>query len=180
MALRNCDYIGGLTLLVLASLVVGALVCKVVHESGHALTALALGGRIESVRISLPRSPGFFRIRYSLSGDDWRRGLTDLMGTGATTILAYVLVLIAVKSRPALWIRLGILSVSFVCAWDMFLYATLPLFGLRRFLILGGRHAEPLCGAELMGIPRWLFLCGLVLSFLVFHGLLYGALRRHA
>jgi hypothetical protein len=165
-------------LLVLISLGGGALVCKVVHESGHALTALACGGRVESVRVGPPRKPGFFRIEYTLSGRDWQKGLTDLMGTGATTILAYTLILLVLYFRPALWLRWAAISVAVVCAWDMFLYATLPLFGLRRFLVLGGRHAEPLYGAELMGVPAWLFLSGLTVSLIAFHGLSWWALRR--
>jgi hypothetical protein len=182
MVMRNVGHVGGPLLLALASVIVGGLLCKIVHECGHALTAVVLGGRIESVRISLPlpSRPGFFRIRYSLPSSDWRNGLTDLMGTGATTILAYGLVLAVFLTRPPLWLRLAALSAAFVCAWDMFLYATLPLLGLRRFLILGGRHAEPVYGTELIGIPPWLFLSLLAVSFLVFHGLAGWVLRRMA
>jgi hypothetical protein len=178
MPARDCSFVAATALLVLISLGAGALVCKVVHESGHALTAVALGGKIESVRACLPRKPGFFRVEYSLSGSDWRKGLTDLMGTGATTLVAYGLILVVLKGRPAPWLRTVVVPVSLVCAWDMFLYATLPLLGLRRGLLLGGRHAEPLCGAEMMGVPRWLFLCGLTVSFIAFHSLLYWSLRR--
>jgi hypothetical protein len=170
--------VAALVFLALISLGVGALVCKVVHESGHALTALAFGGKVDSVRGSWPRKPGFFRIQYSLAGPAWQKGLTDLMGTGATTVFAYALLLLMLQCRPALWLRWVAVPVAAVCAWDMFLYATLPSLGLRRFLVFGGRHAEPVHGAELMGVPPWLFLCGLTLSFLAFHGLSYWVLRR--
>ena len=62
----------------------------------------------------------------------------------------------------------------------MFLYATLPLLGLRRGLIAGGRHAEPVEGVGLMGLPGWLFLIGLSVSFVAFHALVYRALRGHS
>jgi len=169
----------GTLLLLLVSIFVGALVCKVVHESGHALTTLAFGSKIESIKVRFPRKFGFFRIKYSQPGVDWQRGLTALMGTGSTAILGYMLVLVMLRTRSPQWLRLGVLSVAFVCAWDMFLYATLPLFGLRRFLLFGGRHAEPVSGAQMIGIPTWLFLCGLAVSFIAFHVLLYLALRRN-
>lgn len=140
----------GTLLLLFVSAGVGALICKVVHESGHALTALAFGAKIESVSVDFPRKLGFFAVKYSQPAVKWQRGFATLMGTGSTTILAYMLVL-----------------------------ATLPLFGLRRGLFIGGSHAEPVCGAEMMGIPKWVFLCCLVVSFVVFHALLYSALRPH-
>ncbi|MEN6428930.1 MAG: hypothetical protein ABFE13_26580 [Phycisphaerales bacterium] len=164
---------------ILVGLIVGILVCKVVHESGHALTASVLGGRIEAVRVSFPWRFGFFGIRYAEPGDDWRRGLATLMGTGATTLVAYILVLFLLRWRTPLWLRLGTLLVAWICAWDMFLYATLPLLGLRRGLVVGGRHAEPVEGAELMGVPAWLFLIGLTASFVAFHALAYRAFRGH-
>jgi hypothetical protein len=181
MVMRNVGHVGGPLLLALASVIVGGLLCKIVHECGHALTAVVLGGRIESVRISLPlpSRPGFFRIRYSLPSSDWRNGLTELMGTGATALLACVLVVIAMRYPFSSWPSWVLLPVSLVCAWDMFLYATLPLFGLRRFLVLGGRHAEPVYGAEMMGIPRWVFLSALAMGFIMFHSLWYWVLQRH-
>jgi hypothetical protein len=162
-----------------SSFLVGAAVCKIIHESGHALTAWALGGTIESVRVHLPTRPGFVRIEYLLPAGGWRKGLADLMGTGATTIVAYGLVLAVLAHRSQVWPRFVLLPVSLVCAWDMFLYGTLPLLGLRRFLVFGGRHAEPVSGAGMVGIPKWLFLLMLALSFIVFHYLWCRALPKH-
>jgi hypothetical protein len=178
---RNYSHLGGAVMLVLASLIAGALLCKVVHESGHALTAVLLGGTIESVRVRLPlpSSPGFFRIEYSLSGSPWRRGLAGLMGTGGTAVVAYALLLVAMRYRSVSWPQCVLLPVSVVCAWDMFLYGTLPLLGLHRFIVFGGNHAEPVEAAQMMGVPKWLFLSALALSFVVFHGLWYWALQRH-
>ena len=169
----------GTLLLLLVSIGFGTLICKIVHESGHALTAFAFGAKIESVKLDIPYKFGFFSVKYEQPIVKWQKGLTDLMGTGSTTILAYMLVLATLVIRCTLWLRLPVLSVAFVCAWDMFLYATLPLFGLRRGLFIGGRHAEPVCGAEMMGIPRWVFLCCLAVSFVTFHFLLYSALRPY-
>jgi len=44
--------------------------CEVVHESGHVWTALAPAGRIESVRVTLPRKQRLFHIQYSIPGGD--------------------------------------------------------------------------------------------------------------
>lgn len=165
------------SLSIAVGLIVGVLVCKIVHESGHALTASILGGRIEAVRMNFPRKCGFFSVRYTEPEGDWRRGLVTLMGTGATTVLAYVLLLLTLRWRLPLWPRLGVLLVAWICAWDMFLYATLPLLGLRRGLIVGGHHAEPVEGAALLGIPAWLFLVALTVSFVAYHALMYRALR---
>jgi hypothetical protein len=170
----------GTGVVVLVSLGIGAFVCKVVHESGHALTARAFGSRIESVHMDWPLKFGFFRVAYAQPDRPWQRGLSDLMGTGATSILAYVLVVLVLWLRPALWVRTAVLCVAIVCAWDMFLYATLPLFGLRRGLVMGGRHAEPVEGAAMIGIPPWVFLSGLAVGFIVFHTLLYWAFKARA
>jgi hypothetical protein len=106
--------------------------------------------------------------------------MTALMGTASTMALGYGLVFVVLLVRPAWWLRLTLLSVACVCAWDMFLYATLPLVGLRRGLFVGGRHAEPVFGAEMMGIPKWVFLFCLMIGFIVFHTLLYFGLRRNS
>ena len=177
---KSCGGLMGTLVLLLVSVTVGMLVCKVVHEFGHALTALVFGSKIESVSVNVSLKPGFIHITYQEPAVTWQRGLTALMGTISTTALGYGLVFVVLLVRPACWLRLGMLSISCVCAWDMFLYATLPLFGLRRGLIAGGRHAEPVCGAEMMGIPRWLFLFGLVIGFVLFHTLLYYSLRRNS
>jgi hypothetical protein len=177
--MRNPDPVLWLVFCVLVSLITGALACKVIHESGHALTAWALGGEIQSVRIGFPRKLGFYHVGYTPPSKDWQKGLTALMGTGATTIVAYALALVVLNSHPSLWLRLSGLAIAWVCAWDMFLYATLPLLGLRRGLVAGGRHAEPVDGAQLMGVPAWLFLIGLTVSFVAFHALVYRALRGH-
>jgi hypothetical protein len=178
---RNSSLVVGAVLIAVASLIAGALLCKIVHESGHALTAVILGGKIESVRarLPLPRSPGFFRIEYSLSGSPWRKGLAGLMGTGCTTLVAYALLLIAIRYRSLWWPQFALLPVSLVCAWDMFLYGTLPLLGLHRFIVFGGDHAEPVDAAQMLGVPRSLFLSALALSFVAFHSLAYWALQRH-
>ena len=177
--MRNVDSVFCLAFLVLASLVIGALICKVLHESGHALTAAALGGNIQSIHISFPRKLGFYSMKYTEPQKDWQKGLTALMGTGTTTVVAYALALVMLICHPPLWLRLSGLCIAWVCACDMLLYATLPLLGLRRFIVAGGRHAEPVCGAEMMGIPAWLFLVGLGVSFFIFHILVYCALREH-
>jgi len=162
----------------MVSLGLGGLACKLIHEVGHASTAWALGGRIKGVHLAVPSKPGFFRIDYRPPDGGWRRGLTDLMGAGATTLVAYGLVAALFVQGPPPWVRWAVLPAAVLCAWDMFLYATLPLLGLRRFVVFGGRHAEPVEGALEVGIPRWLLLSSLFLSFVVFHGLVLLVWRQ--
>jgi hypothetical protein len=100
------------------------------------------------------------------------------MGTGTTTLLAYLLLALLWRLRPSRYVRAALALIALLMVWDMVLYAVLPLFGLRRFIFFGGDHAEPVQGMELMGVSKAWFLAALGVSFLLFHGSLARILRR--
>jgi hypothetical protein len=165
----------------LASLAVGAIVTKTCHEGGHALAALACGCRIREIRImpgiqvypSLKRAAcRTVAIAYTEPSGPRRQGFVAFMGTGLTTLLAYLLLALLVWLRPSGYYRTFLAVMAVLAAWDMYSYSTLPLLGLRRFVVFGGSHAEPVHAMELMGIPKAPFLIAVAASFLVFHSLL--------
>jgi hypothetical protein len=175
-----------LALVLLASVPIGAVFTKIAHESGHALTARACGGTIHYVRLmpgiqvypSLQRAPcRIVSVRYTDPPGPWRQGLVAFMGTGFTTLLAYLLLALLWRLRLSCHVRAALALIALLLAWDMVLYAVLPLFGLRRFIFFGGDHAEPVQGMLLMGVSKPWFLAGLGLSFLLFHGSLARILR---
>jgi hypothetical protein len=176
-----------MALVLLASLPIGAIATKIAHESGHALAALACGGSIRQIRVmpgvqvypSLKRAPcRIVSITYTEPPGRWRQGFVAFMGTGFTTLLAYLLLALLWRLRPSRHARASLALIALLMAWDMVLYAVLPLFGLRRFILFGGDHAEPVQAMELMGVPKACFLVALALSFLLFHGLLTRILLR--
>lgn len=169
-----------------ASVLAGAIGTKFVHEFGHAITAIGCGATIRRVCImpGLQLYPVLGKARcricsvtYSEPEVPWKRGLVAFMGTGATTLTAYLLLILLWRMHLPTWGRLSLAVIAVLLAWDMFLYSTLPLVGIRRFLLFGGQHAEPVHAMELMGVTKTLFLVGLALSFATFHGLLLWILR---
>lgn len=165
----------------LASVAIGAIVTKICHEGGHALTALACGCTIRQIRImpgiqiypSLKRAAcRTVAISYTEPAGPRRRGFVAFMGTGSTTLLAYLLLALLGWLRPSGYCRTFLAVMAVLAAWDMYSYSTLPLLGLKRFVVFGGSHAEPVHAMELMGVPRAPFLIALAVSFLVFHSLL--------
>jgi hypothetical protein len=170
-----------MVLMLLASVVVGAVVTKSGHEIGHALAALACGSKIREIRVmpGIQLYPSLKKascrtvvINYTEPPARWQRGLVAFMGTGSTTVLAYLLLALLWWLRPSRYWQAFLAVTAILLAWDMYLYSTLPLLGLRRFIFFGGHHAEPVHAMELMGVPKVLFLTGLILSFVAFHSLL--------
>jgi len=98
------------------------------------------------------------------------------MGSGITSVLAYCGLFVAARLRRNM--SRVILATSVLYAWDMLLYATMPLIGLRHWIILGGASPEPLEGARMMGFADWAFWLFWTTSFLSFHWLLARAYFR--
>ncbi len=175
----KCRVVVVLILSVIIAVPVGTLV----HELGHGITAVALGGRIEGIWVWPVRLfPGIQFTGWQLdqfgwcstSGveSEWGRGLKMLMGSGATSVLAYLLLIVSSLRLRASWLSIGVIAVGTVFAWDIFLYSTLPLAGLQHGVVIGGKSAEPLWGAVGMGVPRWTYFVFLMVHFVTFHALL--------
>jgi hypothetical protein len=163
---------------------------KIVHEVGHTLAALACGAHVRDIRIGpgiqiyprLARAPcRAFTIHYSQPKTVWQRGFVAFMGTGSTTIAAYVLLLLAWRLGLPAWGRLSLAVAALPCAWEMLLYSTLPRLGLRHFVAFGGQHTEPVDGMKLMGVPMAGYALFLALSLVGFHIAFFSIARiRHA
>lgn len=154
----------------LVSVVIGLLV----HEWGHALTGAAMGAEIKGVYVY----PGVeiypdFGDRYpyrwgtklgaaivdelGLGWADWQHGLVSVMGSGSTLMVSYlgIRLLYALRPRRRFWRYLLIALALYF--FDILSYSLFPQLGLRHWIVFGGRFAEPVYGAERMGIPSWLF-----------------------
>ena len=143
------------------------LVASLVHELSHGLTAQALGGRFNWLcvwpgvqlwpHLGQPYQgewgTAIAKISYSTgpgwATEGWQEGLVWLMGSGVLMLE------------------------------DVLLYATLPeLFGVRHYVVFGGRRPEPVDGAAMLGCPRYVFvLLTIVISAMMLGGLVAYVLR---
>jgi hypothetical protein len=162
-------------LLVFPFFIVLAFLAMFLHELGHGLTAQALGGKFDSLYFI----PGlqvwphfgqpfngqwnhyiavtFFSYGANWGANSWQDGLVAFMGSGTNAILALLALITLLVFHPKSWLRYPLLA-EVLMFLDLTLYSTLPLLGLRYFVLWGGDKAEPLLGAEHMGVPEWFFL----------------------
>lgn len=150
----------------------------IIHELGHALTVAALGGQVVGIYVApgvqIWPEPGaaypgdfpYMGITRFFPGPGWRVadfGLVGLMGTGATTLTAMLALLLLWLWRPAQPGIRCLLVLASLLHLDLLTYATLPLLGLRHWVIVGGDTAEPVLAAERLGIERAPFVAGVVI-----------------
>lgn len=163
-----------------------SLVCLVslfVHELGHGLTAVALGGKFDALYTwpgfqvwpEFGRSyPGEWTGHIGIADlefgqyrgvDSWQHGLILLMGSGSNLLLAVLSLIGLWVIRPRAALRMFLIAGSLLFI-DLALYTFLPLLGLQHFVFFGGSSPEPLVGAVQMGIPGWIFRTGVGLTSL--------------
>jgi len=144
---------------------VSFLMC-LVHELGHVLLGLTMGGVLEYIKIGFLRiypdlglEQGFVVGRCVVSGLDtcFDRGVFLLAGSASTNALSWgtIPVLKRIKQGSDLWTTLNL--VYLLGLLDLPLYILLPQLGLRHWVVVGGTRPEPLIGARLIGIPDPLF-----------------------
>jgi hypothetical protein len=181
-------------LLVLAAVWI---VAALVHELAHGLTAQALGGTFVWLDvwpgIQVWPHPGqryegdwgtsIAKTCYGLGPDwqegGWQEGLVWLMGSGSNLVLAALALGGLWWLRPLGWLR-PLLVAETLMVEDILLYVVLPeFFGLRHYVIYGGRRPEPVDGAAMLGCP-WRVAAALIvaLSALLIGGLVLY-LRRY-
>ncbi len=165
----------------------------VIHEYGHVITILACGGEVQEVGI-WPGVIVYPKLDWWWGGEDWdgriawygaklpeepwKAGLCDLMGSGATTIVGYLVLLTVLIFRPNKWKWAALAMMVVVYSSDLPMYAIFPRLGLRAVAFIGGPEPEPLIGALAMGMPEWVFYVLVVLDVLLVGGLLlYSVLR---
>ena len=149
----------------LVSLPVGFLM-DLLHEGGHALCGSMQGGTLTYLQIaffqlypSLALAPDF-RLGYAVVegvSSPFSRGVFLLGGSVTTHVASWLLGLLlqrrhlGYKTRVLLW-TLGLFGLL-----DLPFYVFFPQIGLQHWIFIGGRSAEPLLGARLMGLPDPLF-----------------------
>ena len=150
------------------------LVMDFVHEFGHALWGIALGGRFTYMKIA------YFEIYPRLAmtsqfclGQVVVRGLTEfeyglflLGGSLTTNVVSWLLALILLKTKLGHKTQVALKILGLFGFLDLPFYVFLPQIGLRHWIFLGGDRPEPLLGARNMGIPDPVFYIIIVLSTL--------------
>ena len=165
-----------------------------IHEAGHAITTVVLGGTVNALYVFpgievLPDLgkryegtwPGWGMWLDTESGPNWgnrEEGLVWLMGSGINLLLAVAALIAFLTLKPSgIW--KVILIAESLMFLDILLYTVLPQFGLRHGIILGGDYPEPLYGAEMLGIIAPIFtVCVVLVSVVMTSALIAEALRR--
>ncbi|HUW31746.1 MAG TPA: hypothetical protein VM223_09055 [Planctomycetota bacterium] len=180
--------IGGILIAVLA-----VLIGHMIHEGGHALTMLALGGKVTSIGIwqvqAYPKIvlTGPFGLHSWVGGTtpppQWKNGLMLLMGAGSTAIAAYVAAALLFILKPRSLFRFGMI-VGALATFDIMWYCVSPNLALPRgpFHVINLRdsYMEPVEGGKLMGIPPAVTYWGAVMLFIVSCVLVAIYVIRHA
>ena len=155
------------TLLLFAVLFIPlGLVMDLVHELGHALWGTVMGGTLTYVKIA------FFQIYPSLAitspfvlgytavdgiSSSLVRGVFLLGGSLTTNLASWLIALILIKTSLGETTRVALWTLGLFGLLDLPFYVLFPQMGLQHWIFLGGRYAEPLIGARLMGISDALF-----------------------
>ena len=166
----------------------------VVHECGHAVTALAFGCKVQAIGsapgIVLYPELGFYRWKaredpiawciFDHPEVAWKSGLCYLMGSGATTLVGYLVLVAILIFRPSRWKWVALAIIVVVYTTDLPMYAIFPKLGLRAVPFIGGSkpYPEPLIGVMRMGLPEGVFFTLVAIDILLVSGLLlYSVLR---
>jgi hypothetical protein len=162
-------------LLPLALLIPLGLVMDLVHELGHAIWAVALGGRLTYMKIAyleiypkLALTPDFALGYVKVEGlaTEVAHGLFLLGGSVTSNTVAWLLALILLRMRLGSAVRVVLRVLGFFGLLDLPFYVLLPQIGLRHWFFLGGEMPEPLMGARSIGIPGPAFYMMVLLSTL--------------
>lgn len=170
----------GRTLLLLLVLFLPlGLVMDLVHESGHALWGIAVGGKLTYMQIAcfeiypnLAVTQQFFLGRTQVTGlpSEFAYGLFLLGGSMTTNIIAWLLGLILVRTRLGHRTRLALKVLGLFGLLDLPFYVVFPQIGLLHWIFLGGDSPEPLLGARKIGVPDSAFY---IVTFLLTAGLIF-------
>jgi hypothetical protein len=143
-----------------------------VHEFGHALWGVVVGGRFTYMQVAFfeiyPRLAitsqfilGCVRVE-GLTGFD--HGLFLLGGSMTTNLVAWLLGLVLLKTELRYKTQVTLRILGLFGILDLPFYVIFPQIGLRHWIFLGGHAAEPLVGARIMGMPDPAFYVITVLS----------------
>jgi len=158
-----------------------------VHELGHALWGIALGGRLAYMKIvyfeiypqfSLTSTfiLGFVRVEGLTT--EFASGLMSLGGSLTTNIISWLLALILLKTKFGYKTQVALKILGLFGLFDLPFYVLFPQIGLRHWIFLGGDTPEPLLGARNIGIPDPVFYITTVLTTLGLTFLYFKTLRE--
>ncbi len=169
------------------------LVMDFVHEFGHALWGIAVGGRLTYMKVAyleiyprLALTPEFILgevVVAGLSFHSFEYGLFLLGGSLTTNIASWLLALTLLRTRFGFKTRVALRILGLFGLVDLPFYVLFPQMGLRHWIFLGGCQPEPLIGARKMGVPDPAFYTVVVLTtfglvFLHFKPLLKKVWKR--
>jgi hypothetical protein len=152
------------------------------HEGGHAITAVLLGGTITEFGVMpgiklypvielQPWSGWLAYINYDLPNASlFDQGLISLMGSGFTALISYPALAVLLLFRPRGWVRFALVCTAILFTWDILSYSLFPAIGARHWVFIGGRYPEPLVGAMNMGFSPMVYFIGLGLHASIIHG----------
>ena len=149
------------------------LVTDFVHEFGHAVWGIAVGGHLKYMQIAYlvvyPRlavTPSFLLgyVEVADLSTPFAHGVFLLGGSLTTNIVSWLLALILLKKQFGDRTQVSLKILGFFGLLDLPLYVVFPQIGLQHWIFLGGNWPEPLTGAREMGIPDPLFYTAVILS----------------
>lgn len=138
------------------------LVMDLVHEFGHAIWGIAVGGRLTYMKIAyleiyprLALTSTFVLGSTGIGGltTQFASGLMSLGGSLTTNIFAWLLALILLTMKFGYKTQVALKLLGLFGILDLPFYVIFPQIGLQHWIILGGGIPEPLIGARMMGIP---------------------------
>ena len=137
------------------------LVMDFVHESGHALWGMAVGGRLTYMQLAYFEIYPKFAVTSQfvlgcvevegLSGFNY--GFMLLGGSMTTNIASWLLAIVLLRTKFGFKTQLGLRIMGLFGLLDLPFYVIFPQMGLQHWIFLGGCQPEPLMGARMMGIP---------------------------
>ena len=151
------------------------LVMDFVHEFGHAMWGVAVGGRLTYMKIAyfeiypqLAITPQFQLGLVKVTGlpTEFAYGFFFLGGSLTTNIVSWVLVLILLRMNVGSKTQIALRILGLLGLLDLPFYVLFPQIGLCHWIFLGGCQPEPLIGARKMGIPDPAFYTMVVLTTL--------------
>ncbi|MFB0505038.1 MAG: hypothetical protein ACETWE_14565 [Candidatus Bathyarchaeia archaeon] len=168
------------------------LAMDLVHECGHAVWGIAVGGRLTYMKIAyleiypqLAITPNFELGLARVDGlkTDFAHGVTLIGGSMTTNIASWLLVLVMLGAKLGSNTQPVLKIVGLFGLLDLPFYVVFPQIGLRHWIFLGGHTPEPLTGSRMLGVPdpvfyTVVFLTTLGLTFLYFESLREKALSR--
>jgi len=172
------------------------LLMDLVHEFGHALWGIAVGGELAYLKITyfeiypnLALTATFVLGHVEVGGlrTTFAQGLFLLGGSVTTNILAWFLGLFLLRVHIGYRKQVALKTLGLFGILDLPLYVLLPQIGLQHWILLGGNIPEPLIGARDLGMVDLAFYAVAVLTtlgllllyFARFRAYLFKPLERH-